>query len=401
MLKRFMIWLLHRLQKVLSIFSGRRNGTRPTVSTQQETDRALSVRQTEPLSLSHFALPDPADAPSFSTGYEPDVSPQPGPDSVMHEIPLVFQNTPIEPAVSAEVSLLLMTADYSSVEIQDASQLPEIHDLLPATEPEEPAEWPPVELLPAEFSPAELSVETEPPLEKAEPPIEINEPVAADSPQPAKLPEQAILFSFEITESEVPDCEAAQPNRAETVSQPAASSDEMAYQAAEIKPQSSGSALSIADSSSLLAEPPAELSLPEGPLRADPSAVDPMESEVKPPAQISIVIEETYEEPVTPADLAPAIEEPPAEPLLTAKQPTEQPVKKGVVKLLFIAKPGNFHGYIAPDDGSKDILFHQKYINADIFEHLERGTPVTATVKCMEGKAYATRVSLLSPPSTD
>ena len=69
-------------------------------------------------------------------------------------------------------------------------------------------------------------------------------------------------------------------------------------------------------------------------------------------------------------------------------------MKNGVVKLLFKLKQGNFHGYIAPEDGSKDILFHQKYINADIFEHLERGTPVVATMKYMEGKAYATRVDL-------
>lgn len=381
MLKRFMTWLLHRLQKVLSIFSGRRSGIRPSVSTQKETDRSSAVRPTEPLSLNHFALPNPADAAS-STGYEPDVLPQPGPDSVMHEIPLVFQNMPIETAVSAEVSLLLMTADYSSVEIQDASQLPEIHDLLPAMEPEEPVEWP---------------VETEPLLEKAEPPVEKNELVAASAPQPAKLPEQAILFSFDITESEVPACEAiAPPNRAETVPKPAAQPDEMAYQSAKIRELSSGLALSVADSSPLLAEPPAELSLPEDPMRADPSAADPMENEIKAPAQISIEIEETHEEAVTPADLAPAIEAP-AEPLPTA----EQPVKKGIVKLLFTAKPGNFHGYIAPDDGSKDILFHQKYVNADIFEHLERGTPVTATVKCMEGKAYATGVNLREGESSE
>lgn len=68
--------------------------------------------------------------------------------------------------------------------------------------------------------------------------------------------------------------------------------------------------------------------------------------------------------------------------------------KPGIVKLLFTIKPGNYHGYIAPADGSKDILFHQKYINADIFEKIERGTPVIATVKLMEGKAYATYVEL-------
>lgn len=88
-------------------------------------------------------------------------------------------------------------------------------------------------------------------------------------------------------------------------------------------------------------------------------------------------------------------------PWLTAKPPSVSPSteplfkKQGIVKLLFTLKPGNFHGYIAPQDGSKDILFHQKYINAEIFDELERGSQVVATVKIMEGKAYATHVDLL------
>ena len=70
------------------------------------------------------------------------------------------------------------------------------------------------------------------------------------------------------------------------------------------------------------------------------------------------------------------------------------PTKHGTVKLLFTMKKGNFHGYITPDDGSKDILFHQKYINAEVFPRLERGTQVSATVKYIEGKAYATHVDI-------
>ena len=69
--------------------------------------------------------------------------------------------------------------------------------------------------------------------------------------------------------------------------------------------------------------------------------------------------------------------------------------KSGTVKLLFKLKPGNFHGYIAPEDGSRDILFHQKYINADIFDDLERGAHVIATAKQVAGKIYATHVALL------
>ena len=58
-------------------------------------------------------------------------------------------------------------------------------------------------------------------------------------------------------------------------------------------------------------------------------------------------------------------------------------------------KEGNFHGYIEPKDGSSDILFHQKYINEDIFDSLERGVEVVVSVKQMEGKAYATQVELV------
>ena len=75
--------------------------------------------------------------------------------------------------------------------------------------------------------------------------------------------------------------------------------------------------------------------------------------------------------------------------------PSQSHFKNGVVKLLFTLNPGNFHGYIVPDDGTQDILFHQKYINADVFDVLERGAKVVVSVKHIEGKAYATRVDLL------
>ncbi len=388
MLKRFMTWLLHRLQKVLSIFSGRRGRARPSMPAQQKPDRSPPVRPTEPLSLNNFALPSSADL--AATGSELEAPHQLDPAPAIQEMLLVSQHMSVE---TAEVALPLTAVDYSLVEIQDASQLPEIHDLLPATEPDDPVDLP---------------VEAEPPQNKIELPLERNEPAAADLPElgklpdPKKHPEQAILFSFDIIESEMPADEAiAQPSPATTVSTPAAPRDEMAYQTAKLRerPFTLSSTLSVADSPPVLAAPPTELPLPtelSSPtdrMELDQPAASPADNEAKAPAQISIVIEETpeeiFEETVTAADLAPAIEAP-AEPSPTA----EQPVKKGVVKLLFTAKPGNFHGYIAPDDGSKDILFHQKYLTADIFERLERGTPVTATVKYVEGKAYATSVDL-------
>ena len=81
-----------------------------------------------------------------------------------------------------------------------------------------------------------------------------------------------------------------------------------------------------------------------------------------------------------------------------ATAPTTQPntlVKQGVIKLLFKLKKNNHHGYIAPDDGSKDIIFHQKYIGDEIFCQLERGMAVEVTAHVTEGKAYADHIRLL------
>lgn len=111
-------------------------------------------------------------------------------------------------------------------------------------------------------------------------------------------------------------------------------------------------------------------------------------SEVAIPREVEI-----YEARVTPSEAAFAT---------SVGVDTQQPfaaeasgLKCGIVKLLFTQKQGNFHGYVAPDDGSPDILFHQKYINADVFERLERGARVSVAVKHIEGKAYATRVEVL------
>lgn len=68
---------------------------------------------------------------------------------------------------------------------------------------------------------------------------------------------------------------------------------------------------------------------------------------------------------------------------------------QGVVKLLFKLKKNNYHGYIAPHDGSKDIIFHQKYIGVDVFSRLERGMEVEVTAHITEGKAYADHVRIL------
>lgn len=69
--------------------------------------------------------------------------------------------------------------------------------------------------------------------------------------------------------------------------------------------------------------------------------------------------------------------------------------KRGVVKLLFKLKQNNHHGYIAPNDGSKDIIFHQKYVGHEIFHQLERGMAVEVTAHITAGKAYADHVRIL------
>lgn len=80
-------------------------------------------------------------------------------------------------------------------------------------------------------------------------------------------------------------------------------------------------------------------------------------------------------------------------------QPTDQDpnsiTKQGKVKLLFKIKKNNHHGYIAPNDGSKDIIFHQKYIGNDIFAQLERGMEVEVTAHLTAGKAYADHIRIL------
>ncbi|EKV02722.1 DNA-binding protein with cold shock-like domain [Leptolyngbya sp. PCC 7375] len=78
--------------------------------------------------------------------------------------------------------------------------------------------------------------------------------------------------------------------------------------------------------------------------------------------------------------------------------PTADPraiTKTGIIKLLFKLKKNNHHGYIAPHDGSSDIIFHQKYIGNEVFCQLERGMDVEVTAHITEGKAYADHIRIL------
>ena len=79
----------------------------------------------------------------------------------------------------------------------------------------------------------------------------------------------------------------------------------------------------------------------------------------------------------------------------TPPPPTGVITKQGIVKLLFKLKKNNHHGYVAPNDGSKDIIFHKKYIGDDVFAQLERGMAVEVTAHITEGKAYADHIRIL------
>ncbi|MGD1854162.1 MAG: hypothetical protein ACFB2W_07905 [Leptolyngbyaceae cyanobacterium] len=86
------------------------------------------------------------------------------------------------------------------------------------------------------------------------------------------------------------------------------------------------------------------------------------------------------------------------EPQSSPKQPVQTPgviTKQGVIKLLFKLKKNNHHGYIAPNDGSKDIIFHQKYVGSEVFAKLERGMAVEVAARVIEGKAYADHIRIL------
>lgn len=404
MLKRFMSWLLHRLQKLLSpLSSGRRHHAHPPVPAQNAVEAEQGVESDIYLSVDASAAP---------------------------------QVIPVNPSASTAASELIASGALNYLlEAPHTDDLPEIHDLLPAIEPEESVE-PIVEAstetptaasaeLPGE-SPAEEDLLSSPSLAASVEPVE--QVTARPDDEPEASPEeniqaavappaQAVLFSFDIVESEAAPVEPAVPKpsvpeattAAETPSKtfepddfattpPAAAVTDSAY-------SSEGSDDTENSHSVENAESP-ENSDSER-LAAEIVAVESVPAGLK-TGHIDIIIEGASPEENEPAEpiLAGESQSPEAHPS-EADSPTEnpdqaidhslseEPVKQGVVKLLFTLKQGNFHGYIAPDDGTKDILFHQKYINANIFDRLERGTKVVAAVKYIEGKAYATRVDLL------
>ncbi len=369
MLKRFMNWLLHRLQKVLGGLGGQRGSSRASKSSQtppitsnlaQRAADAIAAQNAEAAKNDVIATPQASAEPAIPTT---DLDPYRKLDAAGSALPI---DEPAAPSFPAEISVLLSTAsiqnfdqgserspaknqsrleDYAPLSEPDQpsnDHLPKIHDLLPAVEPHPLVDLEVASELSDEPS-AEVSTETDQTdIAEAQPlrsegqsqlEAEAVGPILPSSTStsstsfkaPSESPiEQAVLLSFDIIES--------QPSQLEEV-------------ALEPSPQPADSALQIS---------------------LDIEAA-------------SVVTNDRFENDPVELDQT-------SDPAL---------VKNGVVKLLFTLKQGNFHGYIAPDDGSKDILFHEKYINAEIFERLDRGTRVVASIKYMEGKAYATKVHLL------
>ena len=466
MLKRFMTWLLRQLQGLMGALNGKRSGS-PTPSQDfrdsskrgarqasgqslsqspgQTLDQSIEQRdRTQAIDTSRATVPLVEHLPSKPSA-EPDNRPANDlidanlsePDTHRRLDAAAAVSTTVEtvtPSFPTSVSELLSsppaqtndkqpvakaapvpsdaeeiiteepvtpaTSVRSLKRVDSDSQLPGIHDVLPAVEPATSDE--PDETLPDEILPDETSIETS---ERIEESTDITEPdVSASEPTPSASVEQAVLFSFDITEhaadargdeplaeesidaiSDVLDDKGPDSEPAELVVEDVATTGGILI---DVLSNDDASSAEVAASELLGSKVetlpyPWSLPVPE----AKQTQKDTQPKRVVPAAKATDIKPETTEVAAEATD--------PAQAIAPGTQPDTRPIKNGVVKLLFTLKEGNFHGYIEPDDGSKDILFHQKYINADIFAHLERGVPVTASVKYIEGKAYATRVDLL------
>ena len=330
------------------------------------------------------------------------------------------------------------------VEPDADEHLPDIHDLLPAVEPEpEPEPEPAVELEPAPAPAVEPGLTEQSDLSADASSASVTE-LPDETMPPAQAPEsiepaarvsgadQVTLFSFEIEEFDDsatrPELDTERPAETEEASAdvtPAQATPEptapapvvvapalrepapaptpesnrptdtvdTAPEAGSLEAPEPLTSLDFApaiESDVSQPETPEPLETPEPPETSEPEALD---SEASEPATEAVNPWLT----ATPAhQLRESVPTDSAQTALKASSAVESElIKEGTVKLLFTLKQGNFHGYIEPKDGSKDILFHQKYINADIFDQLERGVQVVAHIKHLEGKVYATRVDLV------
>jgi cold shock CspA family protein len=444
MLKRFMNWLLNKWQGLFGGQGGKRKSAEASLSLR---DRALADQQFQ-ASKSHSnqsgqsgnasdaaipvaertpftPLPNRTELselpqPSLEPVTEPVVAAEPFADDLCNDLerepdthqrldatiappPLDF----VQPAFPTEVSVLMgspvqpgdrthLESPLRTLKKVPEAQLPAIYDLLPATEAADPESE--LESLP--FSqPTSTETGLSPATDNQ--PVDLSFSSAPSDGLPSSS-DQVVLFSFDIVESDEIEEEidrsesdglAAETLLVETAPVeiiPAETvSEETAPAETASAHENSGSELLTYESKD--SEDSEDISRDSLKEDLTESALLAKAETLPYPWSLPVL------EPTVP--VAAAIEKEPQ--TLLALSPPElatdesKAVKNGIVKLLFTLKDGNFHGYIAPDDGTQDILFHQKYINADIFSQLDRGTKVAVSVKYLEGKAYATYIRVL------
>jgi len=447
-----MTWLLNKLQKVFGLLIGRRSNTHISESTDLGDEiasrlQSSNVNNTDPVALrvKGDALPSATHTQSTaplrqknasvakdlsSVATEPDTHQRL--DAAPASLPggtLAAPNFPadVSELISAQSSRppVLKANRLDELHVPDVpptpkgEQLPEIHDLLPAVEPIQPDSPLAVEALPsldAEVAPAEHVVSSE-----------LSETTVVESAQRVSPSDQATLFSFDIVET-------GESSKAESVSDADLSKNVGTGQSSEVDAALELSDQVIADQLAEIEVPIVESLIPDTLLDDLPTQIsdrgtgdkntEEQSAEEQSPEELNVkegldLEERSTEDRLTEGQktkeatdaatvaevdsTAAAVQNPwlTASPVRqkekkrVVENSSETLTKNGTVKLLFKLKEGNFHGYITPEDGTKDILFHQKYINADIFDRIDRGTPVVVSAKYIEGKAYATRVELL------
>ncbi len=443
MLKRFMTWLLRQFQRAIGFLTGRQKSSRtaeqvqplgaiasrlkPEIIADADSSVALRVQTISPeerqrlQSIDAQRLENSSVVINTAAGtvvnfdlLEPDTHQR------LDATPVALPDgLPTSHGFSVEISELISAQSshlsasqpalkesaldrLSTVDSKSAvdEQLPEIHDLLPAVEPQEADEVQPPESLqqslpkPVLIESAPISTEPAPVEQVQAESLQIfeSEPEAEGEPEEKKEPEeknepneneaeeneseeivsdQVMLFSFDVIEAEVTH----QPSQQDS------NKEELAANLPACKSTSFSKEIALKETISK------ETLLEE----TDPDAASLETASLETASLETTESSETTNDAFNPWTTA----------TLTYDQTHDQPspgqlsTKAGVVKLLFKLKPGNFHGYVIPEDGTQDILFHQKYINADIFAQLDRGSRVVAIVKQLEGKAYATRIDLL------
>ena len=67
-------------------------------------------------------------------------------------------------------------------------------------------------------------------------------------------------------------------------------------------------------------------------------------------------------------------------------------MKKGIVKFY---STGSKYGFIKPDDGSKDVFFHEKDLKNSGIEEIQKNQKVEYLAATKEEKVYATSIKYL------